>query len=143
MIYVVLHIVNYYGINYIYLLKLNVKIIKDYLKISLPLQKAEKETIAFFNKNKLPTKNIKNYFKKIVLINKKIGKKYSIIFKTDFGRNAEYYTGIVFLAYTKKKNQIVELARGGEYSNLLKTLGYKKDIPALVGAINLKQLINL
>jgi len=123
--------------------KLNVKIIKDYLKINLPLQKAEKTIIAFFNKNKLPTKNIKNYFKKIILINKKIGKKYSISFKTDFGRNAEYYTGIVFLAYAKKKGQVVELARGGEYNNLLKTLGYKKDIPALGGAINLNQLINL
>jgi ATP phosphoribosyltransferase regulatory subunit len=123
--------------------KLNVKIIKDYLKINLPLQKAEKEVIAFFQKNKLSTKSVKNYFKKIILINKKIGKKYSISFKTDFGRNAEYYTGIVFLAYTKKKSQVVELARGGEYSNLLKTLGYKKDISALGGAINLNQLINL
>ena len=123
--------------------KLNVKIIKDYLKINLPLQKAEKEVIAFFQKNKLPTKSVKNYFKKIILINKKIGKKYSISFKTDFGRNAEYYTGIVFLAYTKKKIKVVELARGGEYSNLLKTLGYKKNIPALGGAINLNQLINL
>lgn len=123
--------------------KLNVRIIKDYLKINLPLQKAEKTVIAFFIKNKLPTKNIKNYFKKIILINKKIGKKYVISFKTDFGRNADYYTGIVFMAYTKKKSQIVELARGGEYSNLLKTLGYKKNIFALGGVINLNQLINL
>ena len=30
--------------------KLNVKIIKDYLKINLPLQKAEKTISAFFNK---------------------------------------------------------------------------------------------
>jgi len=123
--------------------KLNVRIIKDYLKINLPLQKAEKTVITFFIKNKLPTKNIKNYFKKIILINKKIGKKYVISFKTDFGRNADYYTGIVFMAYTKKKSQIVELARGGEYSNLLKTLGYKKNIFALGGVINLNQLINL
>jgi ATP phosphoribosyltransferase regulatory subunit len=123
--------------------KSNVKIIKNYLKINLPLQKAEKKVIAFFHKNKLPTKSIKNYFKKIILINKIIGKKYSISFKTNFGRNTEYYTGIVFLAYTKKKSQVVELARGGEYNNLLKTLGYKKDIPALGGAINLNQLINL
>ena len=73
--------------------KLNVRIIKDYLKINLPLQKAEKTVITFFIKNKLPTKNIKNYFKKIILINKKIGKKYVISFKTDFGRNADYSVG--------------------------------------------------
>ena len=51
---------------------------------------------------------IKNYLKKIIFINKKIGKKYSITFKTDFGRNTEYYTGLVFLAYIKKKNQIIK-----------------------------------
>ena len=121
----------------------NVKIIKDFLKINLPLSKADKFIINFFIKNKLPIKNIKKYLKKIIRINQQIGKKYIITFKTDFGRNTEYYTGIVFLAYIKKKNQVSELARGGEYNNLLKTLGYKKNIPSLGGAINLNQLINL
>ena len=123
--------------------KKNVKIIKNFLNIKIPLQKTERVIINFFNKNKLSVKDIKNYLKKIIFINKKIGKKYSITFKTDFGRNTEYYTGLVFLAYINKKNQIIELARGGEYNNLLKTLGYKKNIPSLGGAINLNQLINL
>ena len=123
--------------------KKNVKIIKNFLNIKIPLQGTERVIIDFFYKNKLSAKDIKNYLKKIIFINKKIGKKYSITFKTDFGRNTEYYTGLVFLAYIKKKNQIIELARGGEYNNLLKTLGYKKNIPSLGGAINLNQLINL
>ena len=67
----------------------------------------------------------------------------SIIFKTNFGRNIDYYSGIVFLAFAKKNSKIIELARGGEYNGLLRTLGYKKDIPAIGGAINLNLLINL
>jgi Histidyl-tRNA synthetase len=91
----------------------------------------------------LKTQNLNIYLKKINFINKKLGKKYSIYFKTNFGRNTEYYTGTVFLAFVKNKSKTIEIARGGEYNNLLKTLGYKKDIPALGGAINLNQLINL
>ena len=123
--------------------KFNVKIIKDFLKIEIPLQKAQKFIIAFFNKNNLPTQIIEKYLKKINLINSNIGKKYLIFFKTDLGRSTEYYTGLVFLAFINKKERIVELARGGEYSSLLKTLGYHKNIPALGGAINLNQLIDL
>jgi ATP phosphoribosyltransferase regulatory subunit len=47
------------------------------------------------------------------------------------------------LASINKNGQIIELARGGEYNNLLKTLGYSKNVAALGGAINLNQLINL
>jgi ATP phosphoribosyltransferase regulatory subunit len=50
---------------------------------------------------------------------------------------------VVFLAYVKKNSKIIELARGGEYNGLLRTLGYKKDIPAIGGAINFNELINL
>ena len=113
------------------------------MKINVPLLEAERVIINFFNKNRLPVKNIQSYLKKIIFINQEIGKKYSITFKTDFGRNTEYYTGLVFLAYIRIKNQMIELASGGEYNNLLKTLGYKKNIPSLGGAINLNQLINL
>jgi len=99
--------------------------------------------LSFFLKNKLSNLSIKIYLKKINRINKEIGKKYSINFKTNFGRNTDYYTGLVFLAYVKNSSRIIELARGGEYNNLLRTLGYKKDIPAIGGAINLNELINL
>ena len=47
------------------------------------------------------------------------------------------------MLWFKKNSKIIELARGGEYNGLLRTLGYKKDIPAIGGAINLNELINL
>jgi ATP phosphoribosyltransferase regulatory subunit len=123
--------------------KKNVKIIRDFLNINTSIQKAESAILFFFSKNKLNNSSIKSYLKKISKINKEIGNKYSINFKTNFGRNTDYYSGVVFLAFTKKKSKIIELARGGEYNGLLRTLGYSKDIPAIGGAINLNELINL
>jgi ATP phosphoribosyltransferase regulatory subunit len=123
--------------------KKNVKIIRDFLKIDVPIRKAQSLILSFFFKNKLNDLSIKNYLKKINRINKEIGKKYSMNFKTNFGRNTDYYTGVVFLACIKKNSKIIELASGGEYNNLLRTLGYKRDITAIGGAINLNELINL
>ena len=48
----------------------------------------------------------------------------------------EYYTGIVFEVFSGKK----EIARGGRYDDLLKSLGAKKTIPAVGAAINLKNI---
>jgi ATP phosphoribosyltransferase regulatory subunit len=123
--------------------KKNVKIIRDFLKINTSLKNVESLILSFFTKNKLKSFSLENYLKKIAIIDKKIGKKYFINFKTNFGRNIDYYTGIVFLAFVKKKSKIIELASGGEYNNLLRTLGYSRDITAIGGAINLNELINL
>ena len=59
-----------------------------------------------------------------------------INFITNFGRDVEYYTGIVFEVFSGKK----EIARGGRYDDLLKSLGGKKNIPAVGAAINLKNI---
>jgi ATP phosphoribosyltransferase regulatory subunit len=123
--------------------KKNVKIIRDFLQINTSLQNLESLILSFFTKNKLISLSVKDYLKKIARIHKEIGKKYSINFKTNFGRNIDYYTGIVFLASVTKKSKIIELASGGEYNNLLTTLGYSRNIAAIGGAINLNELINL
>ena len=57
-------------------------------------------------------------------------------FKANFGRDLEYYTGIVFEVISDKK----EIARGGRYDDLLKSLGAKQNIPAVGAAINLNNL---
>jgi len=60
-----------------------------------------------------------------------------IIFSTNFGRNIEYYTGIVFEIYDSSNK---EIARGGRYDDLLKSLGSKKNISAVGAAIKLNNL---
>ena len=59
-----------------------------------------------------------------------------VFFITNFGRNIEYYTGLVFEIFAGKK----EIARGGRYDDLLKSLGAKKNIPAVGAAINLNNI---
>ena len=109
------------------------KIIREYLKINCPIDKLEKTLNNFAKKNKLSNSVFKDLsnIKKLSKINSKT------IFSTNFGRNIEYYTGIVFEIYNSSKK---EIARGGRYDGLLKSLGSKKNIPAVGAAINLNNL---
>ena len=109
-----------------------VKIIRSFLKINCKLPQLDAKLLDFANKNNLK-ENIFKEFKSIQSL-KKLNQE--VIFITNFGRDIEYYTGIVFEIFAGKK----EIARGGRYDDLLKSLGAKKDIPAVGAAINLKNI---
>ena len=109
-----------------------VKIIRSFLKINCNLSKLDEELLDFATKNNLK-KNIFKEFKSIQNL-KKLKKKVNFI--TNFGRDIEYYTGIVFEIFSGKK----VIARGGRYDDLLKSLGAKKNIPAVGAAINLNNI---
>ena len=110
-----------------------VKIIREFLKINCSIDKLEKTLKNFVEKNNLG----KNVFKDLSTVKNlsKINSK--IVFLTNFGRDIEYYTGIVFEIYNSSKK---EIARGGRYDGLLKSLGSKKNISAVGAAINLNNL---
>ena len=109
-----------------------VKIIRSFLKINCKLEKLDKNLSDFEKKNSLK-KDVFKDFKSIKNL-KKLKKE--IKFNTDFGREIEYYTGIVFEIYAGNK----EVARGGRYDDLLKSLGAKKNLQAVGAAINLNNL---
>ena len=109
-----------------------VKIIRSFLNINCQLSKLDKKLSDFAKKNNLK-KNIFQDFKSIQNL-KKLNQEVKFI--TNFGRDIEYYTGIVFEIFSEKK----EIARGGRYDDLLKSLGAKKNIPAVGAAINLNNL---
>ena len=110
-----------------------VRIIREFLKINCEIDKIEKTLIDFVKKNNLSKKVFKDLstIKNLSKINSKT------IFSTNFGRDIEYYTGIVFEIYNSSKK---EIARGGRYDGLLKSLGSKKNISAVGAAINLNNL---
>ena len=110
-----------------------VKIIREFLKINCSIGKLEKILKSFVKKNKLSKIVFKDLstIKNLSKINSKT------IFSTNFGRDIEYYTGIVFEIYNSSKK---EIARGGRYDGLLKSLGSKKNISAVGAAINLNNL---
>jgi len=109
-----------------------VKIIRSFLKISCQLSKLDNMLLDFAKKNNLK-KNIFKEFKSIQNL-KKLNQEVKFI--TNFGRDIEYYTGIVFEIFSGTK----EIARGGRYDDLLKSLGAKKNIPAVGAAINLNNI---
>ena len=108
------------------------KILRSFLKINCKLSELDKKLSDFKNQNNLKEEIFKD-FKSIQNL-KKLNQ--DIFFITNFGRNIEYYTGIVFEIFSGKK----EIARGGRYDDLLKSLGAKKNIPAVGAAINLNNI---
>ena len=109
-----------------------VKIITSFLKINCKLSELDEKLLSFVIKNNLK-KNIFSDFKSILNL-KKLNQ--DINFIANFGRDVEYYTGVVFEVFSGNK----EIARGGRYDDLLKSLGAKKNIPAVGAAINLKNI---
>ena len=109
-----------------------VRIIRSFLKINCKLSKLDETLLNFAKKNNLK-ENIFKEFKSIQNL-KKFNIKVNFI--TNFGRDIEYYTGIVFEIFSGKK----EIARGGRYEDLLKCLVAKKNIPAVGAAINLNNI---
>ena len=109
-----------------------VKIIRSFLRINCKLSKLDKNLLDFAKKNNLK----ENIFKELKSIQnlKKLNQEVNFI--TNFGRDIEYYTGIVFEIFSGKK----EIARGGRYDDLLKSLGAKKNVPAVGAAINLNNI---
>ena len=109
-----------------------VKIIRSFLEINCQLSKIDNKLLNFAQQNNLK-KNIFKEFKSIQNL-KKLN--HEVKFITNLRRDIEYYTGIVFEIISGKK----EIARGGRYDDLLKSLGAKKNIPAVGAAINLSNI---
>ena len=109
-----------------------VKIITSFLKINCKLSELDKKLSDFAKRNDLKRDIFRDL--KSILNLKKLNQ--DVIFISNFGRDVEYYTGIVFEVFSGKK----EIARGGRYDDLLKRLGAKKNIPAVGAAINLKNI---
>ena len=109
------------------------KIIKNFLKISCKIESAADKLNLFFKKNKINLRVQKDYFP--IAINKYA--KLNIRFSASFGRQLEYYTGMVFKIDIKSKSKKINIINGGRYDNLIADLGSSKIIPAVGAAINL------
>ena len=109
------------------------KIIKEFLRIKCPIDKAAYELNKFFKKNKINLIVDQKYFP----ISKNKISKLNVVFSTSFGRQLEYYTGMVFKIDIKSNSKIINCCNGGRYDRLISDLGSKKQIPAVGAALNL------
>ena len=109
------------------------KIIKEFLKINCSIKKASNKLNLFFKKYRINLRVEKNYFP--ICKNKFSG--LNIKYSASFGRQLEYYTGLVFKIDVKIKSNKINIINGGRYDNLISDLGSNKKIPAVGAAINL------
>ena len=109
------------------------KIIKDFLKIKCPINKAASELNKFFKKNKINLVVDQKYFP--VSANKI--SRLNVVFSASFGRQLEYYTGMVFKIDIKSKSKNRNIINGGRYDKLISDLGAKNQVAAVGAALNL------
>ena len=109
------------------------KIIKEFLKIKCPINKAASELNKFFKKNKINLIVDQKYFP---ISNNKISK-LNVVFSASFGRQLEYYTGMVFKIDIKSKSKNRNIINGGRYDKLISDLGAKNQVAAVGAALNL------
>ncbi len=109
------------------------KVIKDFLKIKCPINKAAIELNKFFKKNRINLAVDQKYFP---ISNNKVSK-LNVVFSASFGRQLEYYTGMVFKIDIKSINSLKNIINGGRYDGLISDLGSKKKTPAVGAALNL------
>ncbi|MDC3187523.1 ATP phosphoribosyltransferase regulatory subunit [Candidatus Pelagibacter sp.] len=109
------------------------QIIKNFLKIKCPINKAAAELNKFFKKNKINLLVDQKYFP----TSKNKISKLNVVFSASFGRQLEYYTGMVFKIDIKSKSKNRNIINGGRYDKLISDLGSEKQIPAVGAALNL------
>ena len=109
------------------------KIIKEFLKIKCPINNAAKVLNKFFKKYKINLLVDQRYFP----ISKNKINKLNVTFSAAFGRQLEYYTGMVFKIDIRFKSKIINCCNGGRYDKLISDLGSKKQTPAVGAALNL------
>ena len=109
------------------------KIIRSFLKIKCQINNASKELNKFFKKNKINLVVDQKYFP--ISANKV--SKLNVMFSTSFGRQLEYYSGMVFKIDVKSNSKMVNCCAGGRYDGLISDLGSQKKIPAVGAAFNL------
>jgi ATP phosphoribosyltransferase regulatory subunit len=65
----------------------------------------------------------------------------SAVFATEFGRDLEYYSGLVFQIEAGGGENREQIAGGGRYDGLLEALGAPRAVPAVGAAVHTERLL--
>jgi ATP phosphoribosyltransferase regulatory subunit len=119
-----------------------VELIERVLSVSGPASKSIGTIRALLKKNRIaldaPLKQMESRIEALA----KLGlPEKRVTFAARFGRNMEYYTGFVFELWSRDKEGEVQVAGGGRYDTLLRTLGAAKEIPAIGCAIRAERVL--
>jgi ATP phosphoribosyltransferase regulatory subunit len=116
-----------------------VQAIENYLKISGPLTEVQNQlrTIAASPRY---GKAVTKFEERIAALEDQGLNPRRFHFSADFGRELEYYTGLVFQVEVETRNAPLAVAGGGRYDSLLQDLGAAIAIPAVGCAIHTDRL---
>ena len=107
---------------------------KNIINSGIPSKgRLRKDILKVFKKNKINLIVDQKYFP---TSDNKISK-LNVVFSASFGRQLEYYTGMVFKIDIKSKSKNRNIINGGRYDKLISDLGSKKQVPAVGAALNL------
>tara|TARA_X000000368_G_scaffold404522_1_gene380659 strand:+ start:56 stop:1111 length:1056 start_codon:yes stop_codon:yes gene_type:complete len=112
--------------------KKNTNIIKQFLKIKCPLEKAPKVLNVFFKKNRINIIVGKDFFP----ISRSKNKNLRIEFSAANGREVEFYSSMIFSIEVKIKSKLKNFISGGRYDHLTTNLGFRK-VSAVGAAVNM------
>ncbi|SVC84452.1 uncharacterized protein METZ01_LOCUS337306, partial [marine metagenome] len=112
--------------------KKNTKIIKEFLKIKCPIEKATNVLNSFFRKNNINIFVGKDFFPLKKINNKNL----KVEFTASNGRDVEFYSSMIFSIEVKKGSKFQNFISGGRYDQLTTNLGFKQ-IPAVGAAVNM------
>jgi ATP phosphoribosyltransferase regulatory subunit len=112
--------------------KKNTNIIKQFLKIKCPLEKAPRVLNAFFKKNSINIVVGKGFFP----LGRSNNKNLKIEFSAANGREVEFYSSMIFSIEVKIKSKLKNFISGGRYDQLTSNLGFRK-ISAVGAAVNM------
>ena len=112
--------------------KKNTKIIKEFLKIKCPIEKASSVLNSFFRKNNINIFVGKDFFPLKKINNKNL----KVEFTASNGRDVEFYSSMIFSIEVKKGSKFRNFISGGRYDQLTTNLGFKQ-IPAVGAAVNM------
>ena len=112
--------------------KKNTSIIKNFLKIKCPLDKAPKVLNSFFKKNGINIIVGKDFFP----LGRSKNKNFKIEFSAANGREVEFYSSMIFSIEVQIKSKLKNFISGGRYDQLTTNLGFRK-VSAVGAAINM------
>ena len=112
--------------------KINTKIIKEFLRIKCPIEKAPKILNSFFKKNSINIVVGKDFFP----LGRSNNKNLKIEFSATNGREVEFYSSMIFSIEVKIKSKLKNFISGGRYDQLTTNLGFRK-VSAVGAAVNM------
>jgi len=119
-----------------------VALIERVLAVSGSARKSVSEISALLKKNRIALDEPLALMEARIAALAKLGlPEKRVSFAAHFGRNMEYYTGFVFELWSRDAEGRVQVAGGGRYDTLLRTLGAEKDVPAVGCAIRCERVL--